>query len=112
MRAVVPNPDGLIKPGNFATVNLILMEQENGIVIPQSATTQIQGKVFVFLVDNENKVTRTPVILGRSTGNNFIVMNGLKPGDKIMLEGFQKFKEGMQIKPEMVQDTIRVPVRP
>jgi membrane fusion protein, multidrug efflux system len=112
MRAVIPNPQGLIKPGNFATVNIILMELDNGIVIPQSATTQIQGKAFVFMVDSENKVTRVPVILGRSIGQNFVIMNGLKPGDRIMLEGFQKFKEGMQIKPEMVQDTIKVPERP
>jgi membrane fusion protein, multidrug efflux system len=112
MRGIFPNPEGLIKPGNFATVNLVLMEQENGIVIPQSATTQIQGKVFAFMVDNENKVTRVPIILGRSIGSTFIVNNGLKPGDRIMLEGFQKFKEGMQIKPEIVQDTISVPARP
>jgi membrane fusion protein (multidrug efflux system) len=112
MRAIVPNPQGLIKPGNFTTVNIILMELDNGIVIPQSATTQVQGKAFVFMVDNENKVNRVPVILGRSIGQNFIIINGLKPGDKIMLEGFQKFKEGMVIKPEMVADTITVPARP
>jgi membrane fusion protein (multidrug efflux system) len=112
MRGVFANPDGLLKPGNFATVNLVLMEREDGIVIPQSATTQIQGKVFAFLVNDSNKVNRVPIILGRSIGSNFIVNNGLKPGDKIMLEGFQKFKEGMQIKPEMIQDTIKVPERP
>jgi len=112
MRGIFSNPEGFIKPGNFATVNLILMEREDGIVIPQSATTQIQGKVFAFLVNDSNKVNRVPIILGRSIGSNFIVNNGLKPGDKIMLEGFQKFKEGMQIKPEMVQDTITVPARP
>ncbi|MCX6306567.1 MAG: efflux RND transporter periplasmic adaptor subunit [Bacteroidetes bacterium] len=112
MRAVIPNPQGLIKPGNFTTVNIILMELDNGIVIPQSATTQIQGKAFVFMVDKDNKVNRIPVILGRSIGQNFMIMNGLKPGDRIMLEGFQKFKEGMQINPEMVTDTITVPARP
>ena len=112
MRAVVPNPDGLIKPGNFANVNMVLLEQDNGIVIPQGATTQIQGKTFAFLVDKDNKVSRIPVMLGRSIGSNFIVMNGLKPGDRIMLEGFQKFRDGMQIKPDVVTDTIGVPQRP
>jgi len=112
MRGVFSNPEGLIKPGSFSTVNLVLMEQENGIVIPQSATTQIQGKVFVFLVDKENKATRVPITLGRSIGNNFIVNNGLQPGDRIILEGFQKFKEGMMIKPEILQDTVKVPERP
>jgi membrane fusion protein, multidrug efflux system len=112
MRGVFPNPEGMIKPGSFATVNLILAEEANGIVIPQSATTQVQGKMFAFMVDKENKVTRVPIILGRSIGNNFIVNNGLKEGDRIMLEGFQKFKEGMQIQPVMVEDTIKVPARP
>jgi membrane fusion protein, multidrug efflux system len=112
MRAVLPNPQGLIKPGNFTTVNIILLEDENGIVIPQSATTQIQGKAFVFVVDKDNKVNRVPVVLGRSIGQNFLVNTGLNPGDRIMLEGFQKFKEGMLINPVMVQDTIKVPARP
>ena len=108
LRAVFANPSGLLKPGNFANVSLVLMENENGIVIPQSATTQIQGKDFAFVVDGENKVTRTPVSLGRGVGNLFIVNNGLKVGDRIMLEGFQKFQEGMKIAPVMVPDTLAV----
>jgi membrane fusion protein (multidrug efflux system) len=111
-RAVFPNPQGLIKPGNFANVNLILMERENGIVIPQSATTQIQGKNFVFSVDKDNKVTRKPVLLGRSAGNLFIVNGGLNIGDRIMLEGFQKFQDDMKINPVMVPDTLTVSQTP
>ena len=111
-RAVFANPTGLIKPGNFANVNLILMEREDGIVIPQSATTQIQGKNFVFDVDKDNKVTRRPVILGRSTGNLFVINGGLQKGDRIMLEGFQKFQDGMQINPVMVPDTLTVSQNP
>jgi membrane fusion protein (multidrug efflux system) len=109
LRAVFKNPDGLVKPGNFAQVNLVLFEEENGIIIPQTATTQIQGKNFAFLVDKDNKVNRLPVILGRAIGNTFIVINGLKIGDRIMLEGFQKFQEGMQVNPVMVPDTLKVP---
>ena len=109
LRAVFKNPDGLIKPGNFAKVNLVLFQEENGIIIPQNATTQIQGKNFAFLLNNENKVSRVPVILGRGIGNTFMVVAGLKIGDRIMLEGFQKFQEGMQIAPVMVPDTLTVP---
>lgn len=112
MRAIFENPEGLIKPGNFAMVNLVLMEQDNGIVIPQSATTLIQGKAFVFLVNDSNIVRRAPIILGRSIGNNYIVNYGLQAGDKILIEGFQKFKEGLPIKPEIVKDTLQVPARP
>jgi len=112
MRAVFENPVGLIKPGNFANVNLVLTERDNAVVIPQSATTQIQGKNFAFLMNNQNKVNRVPVMLGINIGNRVSVLAGLKPGDKILLEGFQKFKEGMEIKPEVVQDTVTIPERP
>jgi membrane fusion protein (multidrug efflux system) len=112
LRAVFPNPDGLIKPGNFANVNLVLFEEENGIVVPQSATTQIQGKNFAFVVGQDNSVNRTPVMLGRGVGNKFIIFGGLKVGDRIMLEGFQKFQEGMKISPVMVPDTLTVPLTP
>ncbi|MCK7518315.1 MAG: hypothetical protein MZV64_11605 [Ignavibacteriales bacterium] len=99
MRAVVPNPDGLIKLGPFTTVNLILMERENVVVIPQSAIAQIQGKNHASHPGERQQGHPDPAItLGRNIENMVIVLEGLKPGDKILLEGFQKFKEGMQIK--------------
>lgn len=112
LRAVFPNPDGLIKPGNFAQIFLVLLEQQNGIVIPQGATTQIQGKYFVFKVDRENIVTRVPVIPGRTTGNLVVINGGLAIGDRILLEGFQKFQEGMKVTPVNVPDTLTVNQRP
>ncbi len=110
MRAVLPNKEGLIKPGNFATVDLVLIERENAVVIPQGATTQIQGKNFAFLVSKEGKVNRVPIILGRNMGNKVIIQQGLKPGDMILLEGFQKFKEGMMIQPQIVTDSAVKPI--
>jgi membrane fusion protein (multidrug efflux system) len=104
MRAQIPNPDGLIKPGSFIQVILVLREETNGILIPQSATTQIQGKNFAFLLDKNNKVNRVPVILGRNIGPNVVVNQGVKISDRILLEGFQKFQEGMQVTPILVQD--------
>ena len=109
MRAVLPNPEGLIKPGNFASIQLVFTERENAVVVPQSAITQIQGKFFAFLVDKENKVSRVPVMLGRTYGNKIIVLQGLKPGEKILLEGFQKFQEGMKVQPDIVKDTAAMP---
>ncbi len=109
MRAVFANPKGLLKPGNYTQVNLVLGERDNGIIIPQSAYTQIQGKFFVFLVDKDNKVSREPVQLGRNIGNNVLVLSGLNPGDKILLEGFQKFQENMVVTPILVPDTFEIP---
>ena len=112
VRAVFPNPTGLIKPGNFANISLVLYQEDQGIVIPQGAASEIQGKFFAFVVDKGNNVNRKPILLGRGVGNKYIVLRGLKPGDRIMLEGFQKFKEGMKIQPVLVPDTLTVPLHP
>ncbi|MGE5424040.1 MAG: efflux RND transporter periplasmic adaptor subunit [Syntrophothermus sp.] len=112
MRAVVPNPEGLIKPGTFSTVNLVLRETNDGVVIPQSTITEIQGRYFVFLVDKSNKVTRVPVMASRNLGQKVMILQGLKKGDRILMEGFQKFQEGLVIKPIVVQDTSKVSVLP
>jgi len=87
------------------------MEVENAVVIPQGATQQIQGKNFVFAVGKDNKVNRIPILLGRNLGNQVIVNAGLKPGNRILLEGFQKFQEGMIIKPILIKDTSNADMR-
>jgi membrane fusion protein (multidrug efflux system) len=112
IRAELPNPEGLIKPGTFTQVFMVLKEQEDGVLIPQGATTQIQGKNFAFLVDKDNKVNRVSVDLGRNIGSFVVVNAGLKSSDKILLEGFQKFQEGMVIEPLIVQDTFSVSQTP
>jgi len=106
LRAVFPNKDGLIKPGSFANITLVLGSRDNGIVIPQSSLQQIQDKYFVFLIDSLNKVRRVPVDLGQHIQNAVVVANGLKSGDRILLEGFQKIREGMPLTPIIVPDTI------
>jgi len=109
LRAVFPNPKGMIKPGNYARVKLVLSEQEDAVVIPQSTLQQIQDKYFVFILDSTNKVSRIPVILGQYIGNTVVVTKGLKPGARILLEGYQKIREGMPVTPVDVKDTITIP---
>jgi len=109
LRAVFANPKGIIKPGNFAKVKLILNETEDAVVIPQSTIQQIQDKYFVFVLDTANHVSRVPVILGQYIGNMVVVNKGLEPGARILLEGYQKIREGMPVTPVEVKDTINVP---
>ncbi len=106
MRATFPNPESVIKPGSFGTVRMVLSEQEDAILIPQSALNQIQDKFFVFKLGAENKVSRIAVKIGRRIDNRVVIYSGLKAGDKILIEGFQKFEEGMQIDPIVVKDTV------
>jgi len=109
LRAKVANPEHIIKPGNYCQVQLVLSERDSTVIVPQSALTIVQGKYFAFEVGPDNKVNRVPVAIGRSFENKIVVNVGLKPGSKIMLEGFQKFQEGMVIKPVMVPDTLTLP---
>lgn len=107
MRATFSNPESVIKPGSFGTVRMILSEKEDGILIPQSALNQIQDKFFVFKLGADNKVSRIAVNIGRRINNRVVIYSGLKAGDKILIEGFQKFEEGMQINPVVVKDTLK-----
>ena len=109
LRAKVSNPANIIKPGNYCQVQLVLGARDSTVIVPQSALTIVQGKYFAFEVGDSNKVTRVPVLTGRSFENKIVINAGLKPGSKIMLEGFQKFQEGMKINPVMVEDTLTLP---
>lgn len=109
MRAVFANPKSIIKPGNYAKIKLILNEKENAVVIPQSTIQQIQDKYFVFILDSTNRIARVPVILGQYIGNTVVIQKGLEPGARILLEGYQKIREGMPVTPVYEKDTINVP---
>jgi membrane fusion protein, multidrug efflux system len=109
LRAKVSNPENIIKPGNYCQVQLVLGARDSTVIVPQSALTIVQGKYFAFKVGDSNKVTRIPVLTGRSFENKIVINAGLKPGSKIMLEGFQKFQEGMKINPVMIEDTLTLP---
>ncbi len=109
LRAEFPNKDGLIKPGAYSEVTLILGTEDDGILIPQSSLQPIQDKDFVFTVDSANKIQRVPVLIGQHIQNMVVVMKGLKSGDRILLEGYQKIKDGMVITPVLVKDTLKVP---
>jgi membrane fusion protein (multidrug efflux system) len=99
MRAIFPNKDHILRSGGMG--NIVFPYEMTGIIsIPQSATVEIQDKQFVYLVDNENKVRNTEIeISPLHDGKTYFVTGGLKPGDKIVVEGVQKLRDGQQIVP-------------
>ena len=99
LRAHFQNPDTLLRTGNTGK---ILMEQiyPNAILIPQSATTSIQDKRFVFLLKPDNTVERKEITIEGRTGNQFIVSGkSLNENDRIVTAGLEKISEGVKIKP-------------
>lgn len=99
LRAKFPNTNGLLKSGNTGKVK-ISMEHQNTIVIPQEATIEIQDKLFVFLLNKENAATRQPIVISGKSGTNYLVKEGIKIGDRIVLKGFESLPDGATIIPE------------
>jgi membrane fusion protein (multidrug efflux system) len=99
LRATFPNAQGLLRSGNTGKIR-IGTAHTDALVIPQSATIEMQDKVFVFALADSNKVKKVPVsIIGR-TGTNYLIKDGVKPGDQIVLSGIDRLQEGQVIKPE------------
>jgi membrane fusion protein (multidrug efflux system) len=100
LRATFTNPLFLLRSGASAMVR-IPQHLDDAILIPQKSTIDLQGKKFVYIVDDKGIAKNTEIeIMELTKGNFYVVTKGLKTGDKIVLEGFQSLKDGVQIKPE------------
>ncbi len=97
--ASFPNPQKALKSG--ATGNIIIPRQNNSaIIIPQSCVSEVQNKKFVYTLDKDNKVKYTEIKVDpQNDGNNYIVTEGLKTGDKYVTNGITKLSDGMEIVP-------------
>lgn len=102
--ALFPNPNNLLRPGQFAKVRAVTKTKENAILVPQRAVTEMQGSYQVAVVTPENKIDIRPVKVGQRSGNLWIVDHGLTQGERVVVEGLQKVKAGMTVNPKPFQD--------
>ncbi len=99
MIAVFPNPEKLLKSGGSGSI-LIPHSNASAIVIPQSCVSEVQNKKFVYILQKDNKVKYTEIKVDpQNDGNNYIVTEGLKVGDKYVTNGITKLSDGMEIVP-------------
>ncbi len=99
VQAEFPNPDNFLRPGQFAKVRAVTDRLPGALVIPQRAVSDLQGASLVSVVDAENKVAQKRVKLGPQSGSNYVIEEGLAPGDRVVIEGLQKIRNGMLVKP-------------
>ncbi|QJB30825.1 efflux RND transporter periplasmic adaptor subunit [Chitinophaga oryzae] len=98
LRATFPNPASLLRSGNTGKVRV--EQLFSGVIqVPQAATLEMQDKVFVYQVADSNKVVRRILDLAGRSGENFIVRDGVKKGDKIVTAGIETLMEGAVVKP-------------
>src|SRR5881392_2614807 len=92
-----PNPGNLLRPGQFGKVRFVADMKKGALVVPQEAVTELQGSFQVAVVDQSNKVSIRPVKMGERIGAMWQVTEGLKPGDKVVVQGLQKAREGSTV---------------
>lgn len=93
-QVIFPNPGNILRPGQFGKVRFVADMKKGAIVIPQEAVNDLQGNDQVAVVGNDNKVSIRPVTMGERIGAMWEVKEGLKAGDRVVVQGIQKAREG------------------
>jgi membrane fusion protein (multidrug efflux system) len=104
IQGTFPNPEHRVLPGQFGRVRLRTREAKNVIVVPQRAVQQLQSMQSVFTVGPDNKAEARNIVTGDRVGDAWIVTQGLKPGDKVIVEGVQKVRPGAPVQPTPYQE--------
>ena len=115
LRALFPNPDGLLLPGMFVTAEFDQAVQPGAFLVPQPAVQRdFDGSAYVYIVGQDNKAQRRKISAEHTSGTNWVVTSGLKSGDKVITQGLDNVKQGSPIQPvpENTPQRVGVPDRP
>ncbi len=99
VQASFPNPDRILRPGQFARVKIMMKEAKGALLVPQRCVTELQGQYSVFTINSENKVESKQIKIGERFRDFYIVTEGLNSNDKVVLEGLQKVGSGLEVIP-------------
>jgi membrane fusion protein, multidrug efflux system len=99
--AEFPNPNGLLRPGQFGRVRAPVETVENAVLIPKRAVQEIQGMKSVLVVGADNMVALRTIKPGESVGTMLIVLDGVKPGERVIVDGLQKARPGTKVNPSV-----------
>ena len=104
-----PNPGNILRPGGYARVRAVIRVERGGLLVPQRAVSELQGNYQVAAVDGDSKVNILTVTVGDRVGSEWIITQGLKPGESIVAEGIQKVRQGVRVnaKPFAAEGTVR-----
>jgi len=108
IQTIFPNPDRLIRPGQFAKVLVTIDYIKDGMLIPQRCVSEFQGRQNVYVVNDSSQVKIRPLELGGTYKDYWIVLDGLKPSEQVIYEGIQKVGSGSPVDPKLHQFVSRV----
>src|SRR5579864_1882463 len=98
LAGIFPNPDNVLRPGQYGRVRFVSYIRPGALLVPQKAVTELQGMYQVAVVGSDDKVSIRTVQVGERTGPMWIIEQGVKPGERVVVEGVQKVRDGMPVK--------------
>ena len=97
MRAKFPNPKKILRPGMFARVRVDLGTRKNCLEVPERALVELQGKTFLWVIGQDGTASQRSVKVGEANGSKLIILEGIKPGERVVVEGLQKVRQGSPV---------------
>jgi len=97
LAALFANPGNVLRPGQYGKVRAVIRMQQNALLIPQAAVNEQQGSYLVAVVGKDGRVTMRPVQAGERIGTMWVIQDGLKPGERVVVEGQQNLRQGMAV---------------
>ena len=100
IEGLFPNPNNVLRPGGYAKIRAVIDELPHALVVPQAAVQDFQGTTQVAVVSTDNKVEMRNVTTGPRAGLDWVILDGVKAGDRVIAEGLQKVRGGMTVAPK------------
>jgi membrane fusion protein, multidrug efflux system len=108
LESLFPNPDNSLRPGEFVRVRVKFDTKRGALLVPQRAVSELQGAYQVDVVDADNKIHIQPVTVGDRSGSSWIIEHGLEPGQRVVVEGLQRIRDGVLVSPtNYVPETVQ-----
>ena len=112
LAAEFPNPDAVLRPGGFGSVRIQTGVDKNALLVPQAAVIEVQSQYQLIVLTPDNKALFRPVKMGERVGPNWIVTEGLKPGERVVVEGILKVQQFAAQAPQLAKEGIPVVPKP
>jgi membrane fusion protein (multidrug efflux system) len=100
LAGLFPNPGNILRPGQYGRVRAVTEIRSHALLVPQRAVTELQGRYQVAIVDDANMVSIRPVTVGDRTGSMWIIESGLKPAERVVVEGIQQIRPNLVVNPQ------------
>ncbi len=112
LAAAFPNKDGILRPGGYGSVRIQTGYNANALLVPQPAVIEVQSQYQIIVLTPEGKAVYRPIKVGERVGPNWIVTDGLKPGERVVVQGIERLRMFAAAAPQMAKEGIPVVAKP